>query len=300
MGCWNKTCGLSNLHITAGTSVYVFMLEKNTYENDRCYATAFWRPTLLPFLSAYNDYGGGENSHGNINYIIDALKKRVVEMDVGENECHDIAVKADALNEELLFEAVHEGRLKIRHLVEEVQVDFTMIRKDVVDHICENWVQQHYVGYGKGTIGYGRAYIEYKHQDLVDLLPDFIDDLMLSENSFDVYRKFEMADYNNILSSHICTRANYRYGTLIRIANMMQQLVIEDKRDEIEKILKDYLLGCFIDSFMEDSRKVWIPGCHEGSQSMEHGPYRILNNAIAEVLDAEKAEFDEYNDTEEE
>lgn len=300
MGCWNKTCGLSNLHITAGTPVYVFMLEKNTYENDRCYATAFWRPTLLPFLSAYNDYGGGENSHGNINYIIDALKERVVEMGVGENEYHDIAVKADELDEKLLFDAIHEGRLNVRHAAEEVQVDFAMIRKDVVDHICNNWVQQQYVGAGKGTIGYGRDYIEYKYQDLVDLLPALIDGLMQSDNSFDVYRKFEMPDYNNILSRLICSRASYRYGTLIRIPNLMQQLVIEDKRDEIEKILTDYLLGCFINSFMEDSRKVWIPGCHEGSQSMEHAPYRILNNAIAEVLDAEKAEFDEYNDTEEE
>lgn len=299
MGCWNKTCGLSSLHITAGTPVYVFMLEKNNYENDRCYTTAFWRPTLLPFLSEYNDYGGGENSHENINYIIDALKERVVEMDVGENECHDIAVKADELDEKLLFDAIHEGRLKVRHATEEVQVDFTMIRKDVVDHICESWVQQHYVGDGKGTTGYDRAYIEYKYQDLVDLLPDFIDDLIQSENSFDVYRKFEMPDYNNILSRYICSRASYRYGTLIPIPNMMQQLVIEDKREEIENVLKDYLLGCFIDSFMEDSRKVWIPGCHEGSQSMEHAPYRILNNAITEVLDAEKAEFDEYDEEEE-
>lgn len=299
MGCWNKTCGLSSLHITAGTPVYVFMLERNTYEDDRCYSTAFWRPTLLPFLSEYNDYGGGENSHDNINYIIDALKERVVEMDVGENEYHDIAVKADQLNEELLFDAIHEGRLKVRHATEEVQVDFTMIRKDVVDHICENWVQQHYVGGGKGTIGYGRNYIEYKHQDLVDLLPAFIDDLMQSDNSFDVYRKFEMPDYTNILSRYICSRASYRYGTLIRIPNVIQQLVIEDKRDEIEKILKDYLLGCFIDRFMESSRKVWIPGCHEGSQSMEHAPYRILNNAITEVLDAEKAEFDAYDEDEE-
>ena len=293
MGCWNKTCGLSNLHITAGTPVYVFMLEKNTYENDRCYATAFWRPTLLPFLSAYNDYGGGENSHGNINYIIDALKKRVVEMDVGENECHDIAVKADAMNEDLLFEAIHEGRLKIRDGVDQVQVDFTMIRKDVVDHICETWVQEQYVGEGMGKIGYQRNYIEYKYSDIVELLPAFIDGLMSCENSYDIYRKFDRLDYNDLLSRYISSRKGYRYGTIFRVHDLVQQLVINGDRDEIESVLRDYLLGCFIDGFMQNCRKVWIPGCHEGSQSMEHEPYRVLNSAINNVLDAEQSEFDE-------
>lgn len=293
MGCWNKTCGLSNLHITAGTQVYVFMLERNKYDNDRCYSTAFWRPTLLPFLSEYNDYGGGENSHGNINYIIDALKKSVVEMGVGENECHDIAVKADAMNEDLLFEAVHEGRLKIRDDVDQVQVDFTMIRKDVVDHICETWVQEQYVGEGMGKIGYQRNYIEYKYSDIVELLPAFIDGLMSCENSYDIYRKFDRLDYNDLLSRYICSRKGYRYGTIVRVSDLVQQLVINGDRDEIESVLRDYLLGCFIDGFMQNCRKVWIPGCHEGSQSMEHEPYRVLNSAINNVLDAEQSEFDE-------
>ena len=299
MGCWNKTCGLSNLHITSGTPVYVFMLERNKEDNDRCYATSFWKPTLLPFLSHYNDYGGGENSHSNINYIIDALKKRVVEMDVGKNKYHDIAVKSDAMNEDLLFEAVHEGRLKIRDDVDQVQLDFTMIRKDVVDRICEIWVQQQYVGPDKGTIGHDRSYIEYRYTDLLMEITSLIDDLMGCDTSYDVYRKFDVLDYSRPISRYLGHKG-HRYGTLVGIPGLIQQLIIDNRREEIERILRDYLLGCFIDEFMENARKVWIPGCHEGSQSMEHAPYRILNNAIAEVLDAEKAEFDEYNDTEEE
>lgn len=43
MGCWNKTCGLSKLHVYAGDPVYVFVLEQNL-NHDRCYATAFWSP----------------------------------------------------------------------------------------------------------------------------------------------------------------------------------------------------------------------------------------------------------------
>lgn len=64
MGCWNKTCGLSNLHITSGQKVTVFLLEKNLVATDRTYTTSFYHPALTPFYSEYNDYGGGENSSG--------------------------------------------------------------------------------------------------------------------------------------------------------------------------------------------------------------------------------------------
>lgn len=292
MGSWNKTCGLSNLHITAGTPVYVFMLEQNDVATDRCYSTAFWRPTLLPFLSQYNDYGGGENSHKNINYILDGLKSKLVEMDIGENQYHDIAVKADEMNEELLFEAVHEGRLKVRCGRDVVQVDFTMIRKDVVDRICNNWVQTIYVGDGNGTIGYGRNYIEHKFSDVLDAVPGFVEELMAISTPFGVYDKLDRPDYKHPLSRYL-GRSDYRFGTIVRLHELIQSLVDAGQREHVESTLRDYLLGSFINAFMDECRKVWIPGCHEGSQSMEHTPYRVLNNAISEVLDAEEAEFED-------
>lgn len=76
MGCWYKTCGLSNLHIPAGTPVYVFVLERRGNGiSDACYSTSMFAPLLLPFESEYNDYGGGENSKGvGFPYIMQALK----------------------------------------------------------------------------------------------------------------------------------------------------------------------------------------------------------------------------------
>jgi len=65
MGCWNKTCTLSNLPILADEPVYVVMLNPSD-ERSRCYTTAFYRPALLPFLSYYDDYGGGYDSKGPV------------------------------------------------------------------------------------------------------------------------------------------------------------------------------------------------------------------------------------------
>jgi hypothetical protein len=161
MGCWNKTCGLSNLHIIAGTDVYVFVLEENTDKTDRCYSTAFWRPLLLPFTSKYNDYGGGEESGGpGFQLIMDSIAKELTEMEVGDNEYHDIAVKKEGFGEEQFFESVHEHRLfKKSYYGDKQVIDFVMMRKDIVDYILENRVIERYVGEGKGTTGYSNSYI---------------------------------------------------------------------------------------------------------------------------------------------
>ena len=99
MGCWNKTCGLSKLHIYAGDPVYVFVIEQNL-DHDRCYSTAFWSPILAPFESVYNDYGGGENSGGVwFQHIMDGVRAKLIEQEVGENEYHDIAVKREGFGE---------------------------------------------------------------------------------------------------------------------------------------------------------------------------------------------------------
>ena len=175
MGCWNKTCGLTNLHITAGDKAYVFVLEKRNDDNDgHCYSTHLYKPLLLPFETTYNDYGGGEDSTGPaFPVIMEGIKRCLHEVEQGENEYHDIAVTKDKFGEELFFEAVHEGRLfRKGNFADPVKLEYVMMRKDIVDDILENRVIEKYVGEGKGTCGYGNNYIQYKFADIVaDVLP---------------------------------------------------------------------------------------------------------------------------------
>jgi hypothetical protein len=70
MGCWNKTCGLSNLPILHGERTYVFVMEQVNSVGDHCYSTHLYRPVLLPFESTYNDYGGGEDEHFRADEIL--------------------------------------------------------------------------------------------------------------------------------------------------------------------------------------------------------------------------------------
>lgn len=321
MGCWNKTCGLSNLHIRAGEQVYVFPIVQNPDSTDRCYATAFWSPVMIPFLSTYNDYGGGEDSHANIEYTLKGLREQMVEMDLGDNEYHDIEVKADKLDEELFFNAVHESRLfvKDRSFGGKRMVDFVMIKASVVDHICENLVLEQYVGDGKGTHGYENNYINYtwdtivadskevlsrmfgiltgetdnpEIKELTDGLPP---KLMLKYGMRNLDSLFDWK-HPNKAAMYLRGINDYRMSRLVRPLDEVDTLITDDKMDEAHALLVDILRGMFIHSFMESSRRNWMPMGHEGSQAQEHTQYRVLCGAIAAVLDAEVAEQAEWDE----
>ena len=47
MGCWNQTCGLSQLHIRHGQDVMVVALVKNNGYDSLCYTTPFWAPVMV-------------------------------------------------------------------------------------------------------------------------------------------------------------------------------------------------------------------------------------------------------------
>jgi hypothetical protein len=309
MGCWNKTCGLSNLHITAGTPVYVFVLEKNK-SYDHCYSTSLFSPLLLPFESTYDDYGGGEDSHGiALGLIMGGITGNLVELEVGENQYHDIAVKKDGFTPEKFFEAVHEDRLSIqgRFSSEPTQIYFTMFRKDIVDHILENRRIQDYVGEGKGTCGYGNNYVKYKFADIVaDIRP------LLNEAMEKIAKAKE--DENNTLANYMLYDGfegmfpyghpnkvakwlrgdSYRYSRIVDMKTVIRrglEVGTVEAINNLEKVLVEHLKAVFIDGFMHTARKTWIPGGHEGSQSSSGGALRLLADATVTVLDKEHAEW---------
>ena len=297
MGCWNKTCGLSNLAIHDGEPVMVFTLVQNNDISDFCYSTALYSPVLLPFYSHYNDYGAGERSSGvGFPLIIDALKERLVEVEQGENQYHDIPVKREDFDEDKYWSAIHEQRLKVLgYKNDERDVQFVMFHKRVVDHILENYVMQQFVKRGDNY-----EYVDYKFADILASLPPVIESLMATRDD-DVRRWFKPLETlnikDNLAADYLCYSDTYRYSNLIDINNLIQDLIAANDDDLLAHVLIDHLTAKFIDSFMMSARKVWIPGCHEGSQSSDAEPYHALINAMTKVLAEDKAKYDyEYGD----
>lgn len=297
MGCWNKTCGLSNLHIYAGTEVYVFALVENRIENDRCYSTSFWRPIPLPFVAKYNDYGGGQDYDENsssLNFLMSYLKDELIEVEQGENQCHDIPVMRDDFNAELFFEAVNEGRLKVMdHFKQEPrQVDFVMMRKDLVDNILATRKFQKYVSSGNYQY-FTFADLQAELEGILDALTGekpYSLDSVLNRGWDDGYACRLM--YSIISHPHI--------GGSRDILSKVKEHIDAGDRDAARELLNGMLVAAALESFMEGIRKFWAPGGFEGSQSDCRDLYRIWTGAINDALTKEQAEWDaEYGEDEE-
>ena len=77
MGCWNETCGFSNLPIKSGEKVMGFILLMHNIDTSYAYPNALGTPFALPITGRYNDHGSIENIKENFNteYIISKIKE---------------------------------------------------------------------------------------------------------------------------------------------------------------------------------------------------------------------------------
>jgi hypothetical protein len=314
MGCWNQTCGLSQLHIRHGQDVMVFALTKNNGYDSLCYTTPFWAPAMLPFYAKYNDYGGGEDCTGvGLNIVMNAIKEELIELPQGANQFHDIPVKAEGFNDEVFFEAVHEGRLFVKGLHERqrVHVEFVMFHMDVVNHILENRKIERYVGQNNGNTGWDNAYIEYTFKDVLADLPACVDHMFeqYADQSnplrfFDPLRSLRrMNDRETNQVNHAAALLSideYRYSGLVRISFLLDEYVEANDRAGLIELLTEHLKALWLDGFMLDTRKFWSPQAGAGSQAQEPEGYLLLIDAMKNVLAAEKREYDEENLSEEE
>lgn len=304
MGCWNQTCGLTQLHIRHGDEVMVFAMVKNRKVDSLCYSTPFYSPIMMPFYAKYDDYGGGEECSGlGLPIVMDVLKRNLVELPVGDNKYHDIAVKREDFNDQLFFEACQEHRMfvKGRFDRERQHVNFVMFRKDVIDHLIGNRVLELYVGPEKGTYGWDNSYVSYKFEDILADVPA-VADYLLTVESTPLGLWEPMHQLRNLGSNYAAkwlqNGTDYRFSNMFRIDQYVVHLIQKKAKDKLVEFLSEYLKAVFIDSFLLDTRKHWSPQSGAGSQQQEHKPYRLLMSAMEHVLDAEKAEWESENEGE--
>lgn len=144
MGCWNHTCALTNLPVFAGEPVYTFLLENYGAIDDRCYSGGAWGLYPFHFTGKYNDYGAVEYCEGKfLPYILSDIKESLVEFNLGSDKTHDIIVKKEDFDIDLLFDADHEGRLYVYRETYsrgqcENRLSHIVIKKEVLDTILSD------------------------------------------------------------------------------------------------------------------------------------------------------------------
>jgi len=89
MGCWNETCGLTQMPICAGDPVRMFLIVEHSYPRhlgarDVCisYSTELWKPFGLPLKGTYDEYGRIENIEEDCmsDFLLESIKEMVVEL----------------------------------------------------------------------------------------------------------------------------------------------------------------------------------------------------------------------------
>jgi len=281
MGCWNKTCGFSGLPIMVGDPVYVFVLKKSDYY-DPCCSTSEYTPFLAPFESFYNDYGSGENSGGVwLPYIMEALKKKLIEMEMGENEYHDIAVKRDDFGVDLFFSAIKEERLFINELQPSNAIRFTMMHKSIIDEMLEEFEFRNY--------GFFREMgkWDYKFADIIIRVENYWNNI---KSFYNIHQLIDF-NYDSIIGSYI-----FHYMSPIKfilLREVIGDCLQNNTEDEVAiNLIKEYLKGLHVEIMMNHLRKTWLPGGFEGSQDRSYDAYKLLANITLEHIKEKEEELD--------
>lgn len=139
MGSWEETCAFSNHTIRCGELAYVFILVNQQQSARMCYCTDNWSPVFPPVLCTYADYGEYEpvDPPWYVQRVVDALRPYVHDMDLGENEYHDIAVKKEELDWGAIQNAVHESRLFVEYKKPHYHLDAEDLDRDEKGNILD-------------------------------------------------------------------------------------------------------------------------------------------------------------------
>jgi hypothetical protein len=316
--------------------MYVFPIVEG-HRDSFCYSTALYRPTVLPFLAEYNDYGGGENCSGiGLAFNMNHVGSNLVEMEVGENEYHDIAVKRANFDEEKFFDACHERRLRFDNPMRAYpgqsphrDVFFTMVRKDVVDRLWKEWTFDSWKG-SDGVVPEGFESDEYyvknvTYEKLATLIPSYLascanrddpltkaklelatkgtvaekvaamQDFFLMQNFFENNRDHLLAGgFGHAFNS------GYAGGGYSRIDGLKESVIESYLSGEVEvayALMHECLIGIMVNGFMENTRKVWLPPMHQGSQSQQFDEYLLMNTITNDIITEDMKRYG-YDDEE--
>lgn len=107
MGCWNGTCGISNLPIMAGDRIVLFVCKRNKNMSNVTtvyYSDDMSKPIYLPIRGEYNDYGSIENiDNSNVNKILVDVINKQYELDLKDVKETIDYIERDNIDDLFLF-----------------------------------------------------------------------------------------------------------------------------------------------------------------------------------------------------
>lgn len=298
MGCFNGTCGITNLPITVGTKVRGFILvpNHNSYGekglpmgSGQCYSTDSFVPLSIGIRGEYDDYGCMENivEDTNTKLILKHINKQIKDGKLKLTE-RDEKPKIFKNIKELLNAICCTNELGFMMVIEDMYIA-------AIEAVEANRDEQYdQDGMLKNLIEDFKIAKKYLREE------DAKNGLKNTLKNFNI--KSAKNDFNLVMASlmryNIPKRANAtrhyaeNVATLF-VRNIGSYNLIESKfslengsalikaKDIPAKMLAGhYNFHCF----MSQARKSWMPQSGQGSQSDEYKVYRLMAEATLKYL----------------
>jgi hypothetical protein len=277
MGCWNKTCGITQLPIMAGEPVVYFIIyQSGKADNFPCYSSSLgWSIIPIPIYGKYDDYGGCEddpNQEYKYSFIKQALSSHLV-------DCRDDFEKSQTeyndpfVNGESISHCVNRNVWKLGHNKSEMSI--FMIHREVYEKLTE------YVTSFSGKKIYVNDVIKY-YNNVLEKTKGMIP---LDTEYYKIVDDINKQDKLSYMISSIVENliVGWQFNTItygqFKHLFSMKKLLDADicTIDEIVKIN-------FLNAVMAVLRKSLAPMPGEGSQDGYDGYHYILNNFVNKKL----------------
>ena len=296
MGCWNGTCGITQMPIKAGEKVALIFLMENKYADHGgsgfCYSDNQYSPITIPIFGEYNDYGAIEEiSRRNKTIVFNHLIELIDNKQLIITSTDDNAEKPKDYEE--LFDIIHDDGLQTE---DGGIVGFMLIHVDVYTALVEDMksraVYGQYWTHGKklamGAEEYLKKAVE-NNKKMKELKSKF---LKLKEQGVSLFGGASMFDICNMQDDYDNPFIAQFSGPRKSILKYYIRILRETRSKSLVETLIDFSLFC---SAMEFGRKMWIPQCGAGSQCQDYGIHQTIAKCINEQIEKVKKNYKRDN-----
>jgi len=307
MGCWNGTCGISQLPITAGAKVKAILLLQSEYHQEiqgssSCYSSNFFRPWFFPVTAEYNNYGSIENivKDWNSKYMLETFRRWVAEGEVkllGEHaEINDPGItKFNKLED--VFACVERGSLVKKGERTDKYLKISLFM--VLDSVYHAMIKASKKFMNKPENNDDKKYYEENRAEALKSIANMRQgnlslpisgDLKDDENTKSALQRAFLTVHNfyvnRLLGGPIEEHCAYKhYKNILYSPNVV---TVEDFMVALDNAYWLETAMCYL-------RKLWIPQTGQGSQSEELEFNKALNEAVSKHIRHRNAEMKKWH-----
>lgn len=282
MGCWNGTCGISNLPIVSGDKIVLFIIKYNKYGETNsggfCYTTGQYSPITVPVFGEYNDYGGIEPITKNGDIVFEHFmgmrhEFKVDESELARNRLIGTPENIDDLINNYIERGVYEN------------LGFMMVLEEVYNEMLVAFLKEK-EKYVAGAHKFISAY-KKKEKELESLDPNSKEYFFLERDLNHPYSLHTFDEsYKNLFIRACSSTQDNQY----LLKSLVMKLPHQTEDDLLHSIVDLFLM----EYILHELRKFWTIQSGAGSQAEDYDLHQKLANTVLLISEKKKNRWEEY------